>query len=73
MPGHPVVLPPEARSILAEYLVLPLGKRLRRRFMSPTLRAKAEEHLKTAKAMYREMDMGFYLAQADRVSAGGDP
>jgi tetratricopeptide (TPR) repeat protein len=36
-------------------------------------RAKADEHLTTARAMYREMDMGFYLAQADRVSAGGDP
>ncbi len=35
--------------------------------------AKAEEHLATAKAMYREMDMGFYLAQADTVGAGGDP
>jgi hypothetical protein len=35
--------------------------------------AKAQEHLTTARAMYREMDMGFYLAQADRVSAGGDP
>jgi hypothetical protein len=27
--------------------------------------AKAEEHLTTASAMYREMDMGFYLAQAE--------
>ena len=35
--------------------------------------AKAEEHLTTAKAMYREMDMGFWLAQADAVGAGGDP
>jgi tetratricopeptide (TPR) repeat protein len=35
--------------------------------------AKAEEHLTTATTMYREMGMGFYLAQADRVSAGGDP
>jgi tetratricopeptide (TPR) repeat protein len=35
--------------------------------------AKAEEHLATAKAMYREMDMGFYLAQADAAGAGGDP
>ena len=29
--------------------------------------AKAEEHLATAKAMYREMDMGFYLAQAEKA------
>jgi len=35
--------------------------------------AKAEEHLTTAKAMHREMDMGFYLAQADAAGPGGDP
>jgi class 3 adenylate cyclase/tetratricopeptide (TPR) repeat protein len=35
--------------------------------------AKTQEHLATAKAMYREMDMGFYSAQADTVGAGGDP
>jgi tetratricopeptide (TPR) repeat protein len=35
--------------------------------------AKAQEHFTTATTMYREMDMGFFLAQADRVSAGGDP
>jgi hypothetical protein len=29
--------------------------------------AKAEEHLTTAKAMYRDMDMGFYLTQAETV------
>jgi tetratricopeptide (TPR) repeat protein len=34
--------------------------------------AKAKEHLTTATTMYREMDMGFYLAQADTVGAG-DP
>ena len=35
--------------------------------------AKAEEHLTTARAMYREMDMGFYLAQADtELGAGGE-
>jgi tetratricopeptide (TPR) repeat protein len=28
-------------------------------------RANAEEHLTTARAMYREMDMGFYLAQTE--------
>jgi tetratricopeptide (TPR) repeat protein len=33
--------------------------------------AKAEEHLTIARAMYREMDMGFYLAQADAAGAGG--
>ena len=35
--------------------------------------AKAEEHLTTATAMYREMDMGFWLEKAEAVSAGGDP
>ena len=35
--------------------------------------AKAREHLTTATTMYREMDMGFYLAQADTVGAGGHP
>ncbi len=29
--------------------------------------AKAEEHLTTARAMYREMDMGFYLAQVEEA------
>jgi class 3 adenylate cyclase/tetratricopeptide (TPR) repeat protein len=35
-------------------------------------RAKAAEHLTTARAMYREMDMGFWLAQAEAACAGGD-
>jgi class 3 adenylate cyclase/tetratricopeptide (TPR) repeat protein len=35
--------------------------------------AMAQDHLKAASAMYREMDMGFYLAQADAAGAGGDP
>ena len=30
--------------------------------------AKAEEHLGTASAMYREMDMGFWLEKAGRRS-----
>ena len=34
---------------------------------------KAEEHLTIARAMYREMDMSFYLAQAEAAGAGGDP
>jgi tetratricopeptide (TPR) repeat protein len=34
---------------------------------------KAEEHLTTARAMYREMEMVYYLAQVDAVGAGGDP
>jgi hypothetical protein len=29
--------------------------------------AKAEEHLTTARTMYQEMDMGFYLTQAETV------
>jgi class 3 adenylate cyclase/tetratricopeptide (TPR) repeat protein len=36
-------------------------------------RAKAEEHLMTASAMYREMDMGFWLEQAEAACAGGGP
>jgi hypothetical protein len=35
--------------------------------------AKAEEHLRTASAMYREMDMGFWLEKAEAASAGGGP
>jgi DNA-binding NtrC family response regulator/tetratricopeptide (TPR) repeat protein len=34
-------------------------------------RAKAQEHLTTATAMYREMDMGFWLAQAEAALKGG--
>jgi hypothetical protein len=30
--------------------------------------ASAEEHLATATTMYREMDMGFWLAQAEAAS-----
>ena len=29
------------------------------------IRAKAEEHLNSASTMYREMNMGFWLAQAE--------
>jgi hypothetical protein len=36
-------------------------------------RAKMQEHFTIAKAMYREMNMGFYLAQAEAAYAGGDP
>jgi hypothetical protein len=35
--------------------------------------AKASEHLTTAKAMYREMDMGFWLEKADTAATGDDP
>jgi class 3 adenylate cyclase/tetratricopeptide (TPR) repeat protein len=35
--------------------------------------AKAEEHMTTTRAMYREMDMRFYLARADAAGAGGEP
>ena len=35
-------------------------------------RAKAQEHLTTATTMYREMDMGFWLAQAETLCTGGD-
>jgi hypothetical protein len=30
-------------------------------------RSKAQEHLTTATTMYREMGMGFYFTQAERV------
>jgi Tetratricopeptide repeat len=36
-------------------------------------RAKADDHLTVARAMYREMDMGFWLAQAETACAGGEP
>jgi uncharacterized protein HemY len=35
--------------------------------------AKAEEHLTTASAMYREMDMGFWLEKAEAAYAEGGP
>ena len=35
-------------------------------------RAKAEEHLMTARAMYREMDMGFWLEKADAALGGAE-
>jgi uncharacterized protein HemY len=35
--------------------------------------AKAAEHLTTARAMYREMEMGFWLAQAEAACAGDIP
>jgi tetratricopeptide (TPR) repeat protein len=54
---------------LAAHCHLGLGKLYRR----TGDQAKAQEHLTTATTMYREMDMGLYLAQVDRVSAGGDP
>ena len=47
---------------LAAHCHLGLGKLYRR----TGDRAKAAEHLTTAGAMYREMDMGFWLAQAER-------
>jgi uncharacterized protein HemY len=34
--------------------------------------AKAEEHLTTASAMHREMDMAFWLEKAEVACAGGD-
>jgi Tetratricopeptide repeat len=34
---------------------------------------KAAEHLTTARAMYREMEMGFWLEKAETPSAGGGP
>jgi tetratricopeptide (TPR) repeat protein len=48
---------------LVAHCHLGLG-RLYRRTGDP---AKASEHLSTATAMYREMDMGFWLAQAEAV------
>jgi hypothetical protein len=34
---------------------------------------KAQEHLTTARAMYREMGMAFWLEKAEMARAGGDP
>jgi hypothetical protein len=50
---------------LAAHCHLGLGKLYRR----TGDRAKAQEHLATSGALYREMDMGFGLAQAEM--AGG--
>jgi tetratricopeptide (TPR) repeat protein len=46
---------------LVAHCYLGLGKLYRRAGDS----TKAEEHLRTATTMYREMDMGFYLTQAE--------
>jgi tetratricopeptide (TPR) repeat protein len=54
---------------LVSHCHLGLGKLYRR----TGNRAKAEEHLTTARAMYREMDMGFWLEKADTAAAGDDP
>ena len=48
---------------LVAHCHLGLGKLYRRTGDS----AKAEEHLTTARAMYREMDMGFWLTQAETM------
>jgi hypothetical protein len=34
---------------------------------------KAQERLTTARAMYREMGMAFWLEKAEMARAGGDP
>jgi hypothetical protein len=34
--------------------------------------AKAEEHLTTARALYGEMDMGFWLGRAETELGGGE-
>ena len=54
---------------LVAHCHLGLGKLYRR----TGKREEAREHLTTATTMYREMDMGFYLAQAEAAGAGGDP
>jgi hypothetical protein len=35
--------------------------------------ARGQEHLTTAVTMYRPMDMGFWLAQAEATLSGGGP
>ena len=49
--------------------ILGLGKLYRRTGDG----ARAEEHLTTSRAMYGEMDMGFWLEKAEAAAAGGDP
>jgi class 3 adenylate cyclase/tetratricopeptide (TPR) repeat protein len=59
---------PRGMRPLVAHCHLGLGKLYRRTGDS----AKAEESLTTAATMYREMGMGFWLAQAEAAGAGGD-
>ncbi|MGH2628172.1 MAG: hypothetical protein ACRDHY_16155, partial [Anaerolineales bacterium] len=52
---------PRSMRPLAAHCHLGLGKLYRQ----TGNRAKEDEHLTTAAAMYREMDMGFWLEQAE--------
>jgi class 3 adenylate cyclase/tetratricopeptide (TPR) repeat protein len=54
---------------LVAHCHLGLGKLYRRTGDQP----KAAEHLTTARAMYREMDMGFWLEKAEAAWAGREP
>jgi hypothetical protein len=54
---------------LVAHCHLGLGKLYRR----TGNRQQVQEHLATATTMFREMDMGFWMAQAKAASAGGEP
>jgi tetratricopeptide (TPR) repeat protein len=60
---------PRGMRPLVAHCHLGLGKLYRR----TGDQAKAHEHLTTASAMYREMDMGFWLEKAEAVSAAREP
>ena len=59
---------PRGMRPLVAHCHLGLGKLYRR----TGEREQAQEHLTIAAAMYREMDMGFWLAKADAAGAEGD-
>jgi class 3 adenylate cyclase/tetratricopeptide (TPR) repeat protein len=60
---------PRGMRPLVAHCHLGLGKLYRR----TGDQAKAEEHLASATAMYREMGMTFWLEKAEAVDAGGEP
>jgi tetratricopeptide (TPR) repeat protein len=67
--GHALLLATELEMRpLVAHCHLGLGKLYRRTGDG----AKAEEHLTTARAMYREMDMGFWLEKAETELGGAE-
>jgi hypothetical protein len=54
---------------LVAHCHLGLGRLYRR----PDRREAAQEHLATARTMYREMERAYWLAQAETSAGGGQP